>query len=118
MERIVHPIVLESIDTRLKILEKKGTHRLAFVEAALIFESGMEKMLDFVVVIAAPETVRIDRVAHRDGARPYEVRKRIGAQRADDNLRRHADFVIENTKDVPSLRERCSFLESLLLLME
>jgi dephospho-CoA kinase len=118
LERIVHPAVLKSIDTYLKNLEEKGTHRLAFVEAALIFESGMEKMLDFVVVITAPETVRIERVANRDNVRPDEVRKRIGAQQTDDYLRRHADFVIENTKDVASLRGRCLFLESLFLSME
>jgi dephospho-CoA kinase len=118
VERIVHPAVLDSIEKSFSKLLKKHPPTLAFVEAALIFESHMEDMLDFVVVVTAPVEDRIRRIAKRDKTDEDEIRKRIAAQRSDEYLISRADFVIQNNGDIRRLHQRCAFLEKLFLSME
>jgi dephospho-CoA kinase len=115
LERIVHPAVLAAVNAAFSEFERNHSTRMAFVEAALIFESHMEKMLDYVIAITAPEDVRIRRIVERDGKNPEQVRKRIAAQHPDEYLKSKADFSIENTGDIAQLYERCSFLENLFL---
>lgn len=91
---------------------------MAFVEAALIYESRMEEMFDYVVVVTAPVEDRIRRIAKRDKTSEDEIRKRIAAQRPDEYLISRADFVIQNNGDIRHLHQRCAFLEKLFLSME
>lgn len=118
VERIVHPAVLDSIEKSFSKLLKKKASSLAFVEAALIYESRMEEMFDYVVVVTAPVEDRIRRIAKRDKTNEDEIRKRIAAQRPDEYLISRADFVIQNNGDIRHLHQRCAFLEKLFLSME
>jgi dephospho-CoA kinase len=115
LERVVHPVVLTAVTAAFSEFERNQSTRMAFVEAALIFESHMEKILDYVVAITAPEDVRIRRIVERDGINREEIRERITAQYTDEYLKSKADFSIENTGDITHLNERCSFLENLFL---
>lgn len=65
-------------------------------EAALIYESGGDKQLDRVIVVTAPEAVRIDRVVQRDEVPSDAVRARIAAQMPEAEKVILADFVINN----------------------
>ncbi len=118
VERVVHPAVLASIQATLSKIESQKSPTMVFVEAALLFESRMENMLDYVIVVTASIEDRIRRIAERDKASEEEIRKRIGAQRSDEYLKKRADFVIENTGDIHFLHKRCAFLENLFLTME
>jgi len=118
VERIVHPAVLESINTYFSDKDKQQSDRLAFVEAALIYESKIEQLLDYVIVVTAPLEKRIEWIKRRDGADETEIRNRINAQHSDGYLVSRADFVIENTGDISYLHNRCAFIENLFLSME
>jgi dephospho-CoA kinase len=87
------------------------------VEAALIFESGMDKNLDATVVVNAPEEIRIDRVARRDNLPRDEIIARIRAQMSPREISRRGDFVVENTGAEEDLIERVKFIDRLLTLM-
>lgn len=115
VEGIVHPVVIKRISDFFDSHERKGEHPMAFVEAALIFESNMDSLLDYVIVVSAPEPTRIDRVALRDGSDKSSIRDRIRSQFSDELLRTRADFVLENTGDIDHLHRRCAFLEKVLL---
>ena len=66
-------------------------------EAALIFEAGINKDLDKVIVVTAPEPVRLKRVLARDSHRTQEDIERIfRSQMPEDEKRNRADFVILN----------------------
>ena len=81
LNKIVHPAVKEDILSR--------THSLtpSFIESAILFESGLDKLCDKIVVVTAPEETRIARTIARDyqGAATPEninkVRARIRAQK-------------------------------------
>ncbi len=65
-------------------------------EAALLFESGSYKSLDYIVTVAAPKAMRVQRVAKRDGLKKSEVEKRMKNQLSEKDRLNRADFVINN----------------------
>jgi len=62
---IIHPRVLSAFSHAASMARKDGVSMMV-MEAALIYESGADAILDFVVVVDAPVEVRIARVAARD----------------------------------------------------
>lgn len=65
-------------------------------EAALLVESGSHRFLDALIVVTAPEAVRIHRVMARDGATEADVRARMQRQAPEAEKVALADFVIVN----------------------
>ena len=65
-------------------------------EAALIFESGSQSELDYVIGVYAPKTLRIHRTMQRDGVDREEVLKRMQNQIDEEIKMRLCDFVIVN----------------------
>ena len=102
---IVHPRVFAAFERAREQAEQDGVELLAY-EAALIFEAGGERRFDAVAVVDAPEDVRIRRVVARDGVAPEQVRARMDHQLPPAELRRRADFVIDNAGPLEDLREQ------------
>lgn len=65
-------------------------------EAALMIESGSHQYLDRLIVVTAPEALRIQRVMQRDGLTEEQVRARIRGQLPEEEKLQRADFVVEN----------------------
>lgn len=65
-------------------------------EAALMFESGSYKDLDYVVTVSAPKDVRIERVVARDDAKKEDVEKRMANQLSEEERLQRANYVIKN----------------------
>ena len=94
---LVHPAV--AVDSKKWFEEQaKEGFRYALKEAALIFESGADKHLDKVILITAPEKVRIKRVTERDQVTQESVMKRMQNQLTDEEKIKHADYIIENIR--------------------
>lgn len=102
---LVHPRVHRAFQAEKAQAEKDGVPLLVH-EAALIYESGADAHLDAVAVVDAPEAVRIARAARRDGVPEKAVRARMGHQLPPTELRRRADYVIENDGTLRDLREQ------------
>lgn len=65
-------------------------------EAALMIESGSHRFLDALIIVTAPETLRIQRVMERDGLPETAVRQRMANQLPESEKTRLADFQIDN----------------------
>jgi dephospho-CoA kinase len=65
-------------------------------EAAILFESGAYKNLDAIIVVSAPESLRIKRVMVRDGITEASVKERMKNQLTEEERKKRADFIIEN----------------------
>jgi dephospho-CoA kinase len=65
-------------------------------EAAILFESGGDRLMDLTVLVFAPEPLRISRVMKRDGVGESAVRKRMMHQMSEEEKREKADRVILN----------------------
>lgn len=82
---LIHPWV------RNRWLHWKSEQQSPYVirEAAILFESGSFADCDEIVLISAPEQVRIKRVMLRDKVSEVEVRNRMAAQWTDEQRREH-----------------------------
>ena len=76
---MLHPRVEVELLRRLGELEKSGTVAVAFVEAALIFEAGLDNRLDGVVLAWCLPEQQVARLMER-GMSEVEARQRIGTQ--------------------------------------
>jgi len=93
LEDIVHPAVIDDF----------LNSGIDWVESAILFESGLNIFVDRVVVVAAPEEVRIARVMERDGITREKALEWINHQLPQDYLISHADHVIVNDGQTPLL---------------
>ncbi len=107
LEGIVHPAVRAAMAAETARLASAGTE-LAFYDVPLLFERGLERELDCVVVVHVPPAVQLARLEARDGIGPAEARARLDAQMPIDEKARRADVLVENTGDVASLRARAA----------
>ena len=111
LNAIVHPAVREELGKSIRQAEKDGIDLFAY-EAALIYEIGAHDLVDAVLLVDAPLEMRISRVMQRDGSRHLEVMDRMSNQLSSEDLRAHADFVIDNDGDIEKLRNRVDVLYS------
>ncbi len=113
VNRLIHPVVYRKLQQQYRALAKEG-HTLVVVEAALIYEAGLDKQLDVVVVVEADEHSRIVRVMERDKTTEDQVRQRLNAQWKSSDKVKQADFVIYNNGTKDELMERVKFLHHIL----
>ena len=87
-------------------METEEKQRCVGVEAALIFESRMEEMLDLVVVVDAPFDLRIKRLQERDTLTRAEILRRINSQMPASEKINRGDYVIKNDGSLDELSDR------------
>ncbi len=94
LNELVHPRVGEHYR---RWVERNRNCQYLVKEAALLFETGSDKLLDRVVVVHAPEVLRIQRVLARDPQRSEDqVRAIINNQMSEEEKMERADFIIRN----------------------
>ena len=79
LNAIVHPRVAEVVFRQFEEWQRGGTRDAAFVEAALLIESGIHKKLDGLVVAWCAPEQQLERLLAR-GLSEAEARRRIAAQ--------------------------------------
>jgi dephospho-CoA kinase len=99
LEAIVHPRVAAEIRSRLAQLEGQGTP-LVLVEVPLLFEAGLEKYYDRVIVVDAGEADQVRRLRDRDRRSEAEIAGILAAQLPLPEKVKKADFVVDNRGDL------------------
>lgn len=98
LNAIVHPAVGEAFQKWASLHSDKP---YVLKEAAITFETGIHKDLDAVILVTAPQNLRIKRVMKRDGVSRMQVRKRMAAQWSDKEKLKLADYHIVNNEKKP-----------------
>ena len=111
VESIIHPRVEKEIERLFKELAQRGEF-IVIVEAALIYEAGLHKKLDAVVVVDADESERISRVRKRDIVTEDAVRSRMKSQLDGKKKLENADYIIYNNGTTEELEFKVRFLYS------
>lgn len=110
LNRLVHPV---TIADGLKWMESQNSP-YAIKEAALIFESGTQSELDFVIGVYAPKALRIQRVMNRNGMTREQVLVRM-KQQLDENMKmKLCDAVIINDQQEPLIPQVMQLHQQLL----
>jgi len=97
LEALTHPCIRSGIASW--VADQRGHEPapdLVLVEHPLLVETGADADVDLVIVVEAPEDLRIARLAATRGMDGAEARRRIAAQADDTARRRAADHVIVN----------------------
>ncbi len=105
INQIIHPPVFKAILDQVNQFKQKN-QSLIGVEAALIYESRMERILNVVIVVTAPMEKRIEWIKSRDGFSQEEILKRVNSQMPLEEKIKHADSVIENDGALSDLAEK------------
>jgi dephospho-CoA kinase len=102
LERIVHPAVYARRAELAAEAEARGD-RVLVSDIPLLFESGAAEAFDVVILVDAPEAVRLRRLVDCRGLGDAEARALIRAQMPASEKRARSDFVIENGGDLAAL---------------
>ena len=95
---IVHPRV--KLDF-CRWLEQHMDKEIVGMECAILFEAGFDDAVDSVVMVYAPEALRVERAMKRDHATEAQIRSRIAAQLDDEEKCKRADYVIYTDGSIP-----------------
>jgi dephospho-CoA kinase len=103
LNAIVHPEVKRLRDGFVDEARARGD---AVVVSAipLLYEVGLENEYDRVILVDAPDDVRLSRLVYRRGLTPAEARRMMNAQMPASAKRSRAHIVIENENDLMALR--------------
>ena len=86
IDHIVHPAVFQDfMDSGMQ-----------WMESAILYESGINKLVDRVIVVTAPLEIRIQRVMQRDGITRENVEQWMQRQWSQEEIRKRADYEIVN----------------------
>ena len=97
LNSFVHPATIR--DSKEWI--SKQTTPYAIKEAALIFESGSQESLDYVIGVSSPAHLRIQRAMQRDNMTREQVQQRMSKQ-IEEVIKMHlCDFIIYNDEVKP-----------------
>jgi dephospho-CoA kinase len=113
LNSIVHPAVFKAIESEIQIIEKKQKSGYVVVEAALMFESGLYKEVDYALTVVAEERLRIDRTRRRGNLTEEQIRLRMANQFAVEEAIEASDFVLHNNDSIDELHKRVIFFHSI-----
>ncbi len=115
LEAILHPLIKTESDRRLEQLEKAHpTAPFLLYEAALLVEANRAAEFAGIIVVCAPEALRIERIVKRDKTTPERAQQMLKAQISDEERLQKlniitpplATIVIENDQGEPELLEK------------
>ena len=125
IDRIVISGIVFNDSTKLEILNsivhgevrndicrwRKHTNGLSFIETAIAYQSGIDKMVDEIWEVTAPVDVRIQRVCLRNHMSPEEVSKRIASQNVDIGWPHPNTRIIVNDNHASVLKQVANLLK-------
>ena len=111
LNSIIHPRVFDKFEEWKATIPK--TSHYALVEAALMFESEMDELLDYVLAVTADEKVRIARVKERDKSTEDQIQSRMKFQITAEELLELSDFVLQNNGTKEELVSQINFFDIL-----
>jgi dephospho-CoA kinase len=92
LNQLVHPPTIKDANEWMQ----KQSALYIIKEAALLFESGSAKDLDYIIGVSAPIELRIDRVMKRDDTSREQILNRMNKQMDEEEKMKRCDFIINN----------------------
>lgn len=103
LEAITHPAIAVASEARFENLWQQG-RRLVMYEAALLVETGRYRQMDALVVVVAPQGLRLERLMKRSGLDRRAAQRRLAAQLPQREKAALADHLIDNSGTIEQTR--------------
>ena len=105
LNSIMHPYVFQEIDKQFDNVSSANKHKIFIVDAALIYESGADTHMDYVIVVTSLLRFRTERAMSRGNMTREDFMKRLDLQWPDEDKVHMADFIIPNNSSVEDLEK-------------
>ena len=109
LEDLLHPMIFDEIRKQVLQLEKD----YCIISIPLLVESDCRQLVDRVLVVDAPEELRLKRAVDRDNVTPGQIRKIMQSQATQARRKAIADDIITNDGDMESLEQQVTRLHNL-----
>lgn len=106
LDGLMHTRILELIHDRILQYREETVHKLIFIDAPLLFETGLDKSVSEIWVIDVDEETRIKRIMERDGLKREDIAMRISNQMTRDEKNKRADVILDNTGNQEALYQQ------------
>ncbi len=96
LNSIIHPYVIDKVKEKIYKTKQSSPNAIIIVDAPLLYEAGMQNMMDKIIVVSATKNKQIQRARQTTSLSEYEVKRRIENQLPLTEKEKLADVVIEN----------------------
>ena len=103
---IIHPPMIKLIKEKVKSALIQNKYPMIAVDAALIFEAGVEKRFDYIVTVSASIENIIKRLSEQKGMPEKDIRQRMKSQISQKEKINKAHYIIENNGTFEEFTER------------
>ncbi len=110
LNSIIHPAVaLDFEGWTLSLVDRP----YVVLESAILLESGFDRLVDRIVAVSAPESLRLERVLERGhgGVSREDIIRRMANQMADADREARADFVVDNGGGIEELARQVQLID-------
>ena len=98
LEELTTKVVVKNIISEVNVLRSGSKYDIIFIDAPLLFESGLNKIVDKVWLVDTDFEIRLNRIEKRDNVSREEAIKRIKNQLATDSKALYSDEIIKNSQ--------------------
>ncbi len=106
LSRITHPAIIRKIKERLSQLKRTKRCRVIVIDAPLLIEAGLIRLMDKLLVVKANKKNQVARCKRRKGLSRVEALKRIRRQIPLTKKIKLADYVIDNNGTLKQTRKQ------------
>jgi dephospho-CoA kinase len=104
LSRIIHPRVAREQSRLTRDLTRKDPDVMIVYDVPLLFEAGVDKRVDRIIVVVANRQTQITRLQRRNHLTRAEALRRIRSQMPLAHKVKHTDYVIDGTLPLPRLK--------------
>lgn len=115
LNSIIHPYVFKKIDETYDKIKVKDNYKIFVLDAALIYESGADTHMDYVIVVTSLLRFRTERIMNKGNMSRDDFMKRLELQWSDEDKENMADYIIQNNSNLDSLEKESKKIFDLLI---
>ncbi len=94
--RITHPLIIDIIKKKLRAIEKTNPQSIVVIDAPLLVETGLNKIVNWLLVVDTTPARTIQRCMAKRGFSECEIKRRNKAQLSIESKKKIADCLIDN----------------------
>ena len=113
LNNLTHPKIKQKILSKVEEYKNQG-EKIVVIDAALLIEDDYIPYIQKLILITCREDIQINRIIARDNCTKEEAISRINSQMSQEDKKKFADFIIDNSNSFEELQEKVLELISVL----
>lgn len=106
MDKLMHTRILEIIYEKIVYFREADNQKVIFIDAPLLFETGLDNSVGEIWVVDADDETRIKRIMERDNINRADILKRIANQMDRQEKNHRANEILHNSGEKTELYQQ------------